>query len=100
MSRERRFKFPRIRLTAVLTLAGGLWGATLSAEPGEKAAVNDAIASAATAAMIWLRQGIGPCMNAANGGTDPKPEKKKPTEMKLREPKPGQPAHDTPSKDS
>ena len=69
-------------------------------KPGEKAAVNDAIASAATAAMIWLRQGIGPCMNAANGGTDPKPEKKKPTEIKPREPKPGKPAIDTPSNDS
>ncbi len=93
--------YPRLRIGVGQPGEGEAIDFVLSKfKPGEKAAVNDAIASAATAAMIWLRQGIGPCMNAANGGTDAKPEKKKPTEIKLREPKPGKTATDTPAKDS
>ena len=44
-------------------------------KPGERAAVEDAIAQAAQAVLVWVRQGIEACMNRFNG--EPKPEKPK-----------------------
>ena len=46
-------------------------------KPGERATVDGAIAAAANAAMIWIRQGANACMNAANGPSEP-PKKKDP----------------------
>ena len=36
--------------------------------PGERKAVEDAVASAAQAALVWARQGAEVCMNRFNGG--------------------------------
>ena len=44
-------------------------------KPAERAAVDDAIAQAAQAVLVWVRQGVEACMNRFNG--EPKPEKPK-----------------------
>jgi peptidyl-tRNA hydrolase, PTH1 family len=49
--------------------------------PGERKAVEDAIAIAAQAALVWVRQGTAAAMNRFNGPEDPtekKPKKEKP----------------------
>ena len=46
-------------------------------KPGERATVDEAVAAAANAAMIWIRRGAEACMNAANGPSEP-PKKKNP----------------------
>jgi PTH1 family peptidyl-tRNA hydrolase len=49
--------------------------------PGERKAVEDAIATAAQAALTWIRQGTEAAMNRFNGPEDPaekKPRKEKP----------------------
>jgi peptidyl-tRNA hydrolase, PTH1 family len=60
-------------------------------KPGERAAVEDAVAKAAQAALVWVRSGLEACMNQANG-PDPnqqKPKKPKPEQVKVKpEPKP------------
>jgi len=43
---------------------------------GEKAEIEDAIAKAALAALLWVREGIEPCMNRTNGEAEPKKDKK------------------------
>ena len=43
---------------------------------GERKAVEDAIALAALAALVWVRHGTEAAMNRFNGGDDPKSEKK------------------------
>ena len=45
-------------------------------KPGERKAIEEAIATAAQAALVWIRQGVEACMNRFNGGDDPKGEKK------------------------
>ena len=45
-------------------------------KPGERKAVEDAIATAAQAALTWIRQGTEAAMNRFNGGEDPQAEKK------------------------
>jgi PTH1 family peptidyl-tRNA hydrolase len=50
-------------------------------KPGERKAVEDAIATAAQAALVWVRQGTAAAMNRFNGPDDPaekKPKKEKP----------------------
>jgi PTH1 family peptidyl-tRNA hydrolase len=50
-------------------------------KPGERKAVQDAIATAAQAAITWIRQGTAAAMNRFNGPDDPaekKPKKEKP----------------------
>lgn len=37
-------------------------------KPGERATVEDAVAKAAGAVLVWLRQGLDACMNVANAG--------------------------------
>ena len=44
-------------------------------KPGERKDVEDAIAQAALAVLLWVRQGIDVCMNRVNG--EPKPERPK-----------------------
>ena len=44
--------------------------------PGERAAAEEAVANAASAALVWVRSGLEACMNRFNGGDDPKAEKK------------------------
>ena len=61
-------------------------------KPGERTAVEDAIANAAQAALTWVRQGAETAMNKFNGGDDkdkPKKEKKpRPDDKKPEEEKP------------
>jgi peptidyl-tRNA hydrolase, PTH1 family len=45
-------------------------------KPGERKAVEEAVATAAQAALVWLRQGAETAMNRFNGGEDPQGEKK------------------------
>jgi PTH1 family peptidyl-tRNA hydrolase len=45
-------------------------------KPGERKAVEEAIAVAAQAALTWIRQGTAAAMNRFNGGDDPQAEKK------------------------
>src|SRR6478609_6355452 len=60
-------------------------------KPGERAAVEEAVANAAHAALTWLRQGAEAAMNKFNGGDDkdkPKKEKKpRPDDKKADEKK-------------
>jgi peptidyl-tRNA hydrolase, PTH1 family len=44
-------------------------------KPAERAAVQDAVALAAQAVLVWARQGVDECMNRYNG--EPKPERPK-----------------------
>ena len=64
-------------------------------KPGERAAVEEAVANAAQAALVWVRSGLEACMNRFNGGDDPKAEKK----PKKEKPKPAEtpPKGDTPA---
>jgi PTH1 family peptidyl-tRNA hydrolase len=45
-------------------------------KPGERKAVEEAVATAAQAALVWVRQGAEAAMNRFNGGEDPQGEKK------------------------
>jgi len=45
-------------------------------KPGERKAVDEAIATATQAALVWVRQGVEAAMNRFNGGEDPQGEKK------------------------
>lgn len=48
-------------------------------KPAERAAVEDAVAQAAQAVLLWVRQGIDVCMNRVNGEPKPpRPKKEKP----------------------
>jgi PTH1 family peptidyl-tRNA hydrolase len=48
-------------------------------KPGERAAVEETIARAADAVLVWVRSGIEACMNRANGPDEPpKPKKANP----------------------
>ena len=44
-------------------------------KPAERAAVQDAVALAAQAVLVWARHGVDACMNRYNG--EPKPERPK-----------------------
>jgi PTH1 family peptidyl-tRNA hydrolase len=46
-------------------------------KPGERPATEEAIAFAAQAVLVWVRQGVEPCMNRFNGSEDPTSEKAK-----------------------
>jgi PTH1 family peptidyl-tRNA hydrolase len=55
-------------------------------KPGERKAVEDAIAQAAHAALTWIRQGTEAAMNRFNGSEDPQGEKK-PKKEKPKQPR-------------
>jgi PTH1 family peptidyl-tRNA hydrolase len=56
-------------------------------KPGERGAVEEAVAKAAAAAMIWIRKGLPACMNSVNGGDKPpKPKKPKPAKDETESP--------------
>jgi len=60
-------------------------------KPGERKAVDDAIATTAQAALVWIRQGVEVAMNRFNGGEDPQScdkGKVKKEKLKKQEPKP------------
>ena len=48
-------------------------------KPGERSVVEEAIAAAAQGVLVWIREGIDPCMNRVNGEPrPPKPKKERP----------------------
>ena len=47
-------------------------------KPGERPAVQDAIANAAQAVLMWARQGVEASMNRFNAGDEKKPKKERP----------------------
>jgi PTH1 family peptidyl-tRNA hydrolase len=56
-------------------------------KPGERKAIEEAVATAAQAALVWLRQGTEAAMNRFNGSEDPKSsEKGKVKKEKLKPP--------------
>lgn len=56
-------------------------------KPAERAALDDVVAAAAQAVLLWVREGVEPCMNRVNG--EPKPEKPKKEKKAPAEPEPG-----------
>jgi PTH1 family peptidyl-tRNA hydrolase len=55
-------------------------------KPGERKAIEEAVANSAQAALIWLRQGTEAAMNRFNAGeTKPKKEKPKPKDGEKKE---------------
>ena len=99
-------EYPRLRVGVGQPNPGEAIDYVLSRfKPGEHQAVEDAIAKAASAVLVWVRLGLETCMNRANGSeTEPKPKKPKPTEEKKKdetknkqddgETLPGRPSHD------
>src|SRR5262249_32575962 len=53
-------------------------------KPGERAAVEEAVASAAQAVLVWVRSGVEACMNRFNGPGEEKSEKGKVKKEKLK----------------
>ena len=49
-------------------------------KPGERAAVEDAVARAAAGVLVWVRQGLEACMNRVNGPDDSEKPKKEAAE--------------------
>src|SRR3954471_11423126 len=65
--------YPRLRIGVGPPAPGDAVDHVLSRfKPAERKAVEDAVAAAAAAVLVWLRQGIAACMNAANGPEDGK----------------------------
>ena len=76
-------EYPRLRLGVGQPGDGEAVDFVLSRfKPGERVAVEDAVAKAADAVMVWVRQGIDACMNRANGPGEEKPKKPKPEKVK------------------
>ena len=76
-------EYPRLRVGVGQPGPGEAVDFVLSKfKPGERAAVEDGIARAGNAALIWVAQGLEACMNAANGPAEPpKPKKPRPAEL-------------------
>ena len=69
--------YARLRIGVGQPTAGEAVDFVLSKfKPGERAAVEEAVANAAQAALVWVRSGLEACMNRFNGSEDPKGEKK------------------------
>ena len=64
-------------------------------KPAERGAVEEAVALAAQAVLLWVRHGIDVCMNRVNG--EPKPDKPK-KEKPAKDPKDAKPADSEKSK--
>jgi PTH1 family peptidyl-tRNA hydrolase len=66
-------------------------------KPGERATVEEAVANAAQATLVWIRQGVEAAMNRFNGGEDPQSEKAKAKKEK-KEKKPPESKEEAPPK--
>jgi peptidyl-tRNA hydrolase, PTH1 family len=56
-------------------------------KPAERKAVEDAVAQAAQAVLVWVRRGIDACMNQFNADPQPeKPKKERPAKAKKADP--------------
>ena len=70
-------------------------------KPGERKAVEEVVAQAAQAVLLWVRQGIDVCMNRVNGEPKPdKPKKEKPARDKTEKPKADVPPGEKPPPNS
>lgn len=92
--------YPRLRIGVGQPDAGEAVDFVLSKfKPGERHAVEAAVADAADAVLIWIRAGLEPCMNRYNAGeAKPKPKPKPAGEPKAK-PKPakGEPTTEPPT---
>ena len=75
--------YPRLRIGVGQPASGEAVDHVLSRfKPGERAAVEDAVAKAAQSALIWVREGLEACMNRTNAGdAEAKPKKPKPEKL-------------------
>ena len=83
-------EYPRLRIGVGQPGPGEAVDHVLSRfRPGERAAVEEAIAKAADAVLVWARRGLAACMNQANGPEEKRPARKKddPTERTKDGPK-------------
>jgi PTH1 family peptidyl-tRNA hydrolase len=72
--------YPRLRIGVGEPAPGEAVDHVLSRfKPGERKAVEDAVAAAAAAVLVWVRHGIDACMNAANA---PEPSAERPAKKK------------------
>lgn len=63
--------YPRLRIGVGEPSVGDAVDHVLSKfKPGERSAIEDAVATAAQAALVWVRQGAEACMNRFNGGPE------------------------------
>jgi PTH1 family peptidyl-tRNA hydrolase len=62
-------------------------------KPGERQATEEAIALAAKAALVWVRQGVEACMNRFNGSEDPDSKKARPKKDKPNPKNPDEPTN-------
>jgi PTH1 family peptidyl-tRNA hydrolase len=71
--------YPRLRIGVGQPDPGEAVDHVLSRfKPGERAAVEDAVAAAAAAVLVWVRRGIEACMNQANGPAESEKPRKEP----------------------
>jgi PTH1 family peptidyl-tRNA hydrolase len=72
-------EYPRLRVGVGSPEPGEAVDFVLSRfKPGDRNAVQDAVAKAADAVLVWVRQGIEASMNRANGPEEPRPKKPRP----------------------
>jgi peptidyl-tRNA hydrolase, PTH1 family len=72
--------YPRLRIGVGQPAPGEAVDHVLSRfRPTERKAVEDAVAAAAAAVLVWARRGLDACMNAANG---PEPSAERPAKKK------------------
>lgn len=70
-------EYPRLRMGIGQPSPGDAVDFVLTRfKPGERAAVEEAVANAANGVLLWVRQGLPACMNRVNG-PEQGPEKKK-----------------------
>ncbi|MFO0847030.1 MAG: aminoacyl-tRNA hydrolase [Gemmataceae bacterium] len=76
-------EYPRLRVGVGQPGPGEAVDFVLSRfKPGERKAAEEAVAKAADAVLVWVRQGIEAAMNRANGPAEPpKPKKPKPEKV-------------------
>ena len=64
-------EYPRLRMGIGQPAPGEAVDFVLTRfKPGERAAVEEAVASAASGVLLWVRQGLAACMNRVNGPGD------------------------------
>jgi peptidyl-tRNA hydrolase, PTH1 family len=79
-------EYPRLRMGVGQPGPGEAVDFVLSRfKPAERPAIDEAVAQAAAAVLVWVRQGLPACMNVANGPEEPaKGAKKKSEERKAK----------------
>jgi PTH1 family peptidyl-tRNA hydrolase len=79
-------EYPRLRIGVGQPGPGEAVDFVLSRfKPGEKKAVEETIAKAAEAVLVWVRGGIEACMNRVNGLSEERPKKPRPKPDETRD---------------